>query len=100
MVEENVFKGDSPDVIVLDTLADLENDETPTEANNQPERTGGSVTWHSSVVTSSELNCVACSWRIIKTPDRLMYAPLGCKFRWNSDGIPHYSGLFTIFAIT
>ena len=32
------FKCDSPDVIKLDTLADLENDEpeTPTEANNQP----------------------------------------------------------------
>ena len=33
------FKSESPDVIELDILADLENDEpeTPTEANNQPE---------------------------------------------------------------
>ena len=43
------FKSDSPGVIDLDTLADLENDETPTEANHQPEKLGGSVTWHSSV---------------------------------------------------
>ena len=30
------FKHDSPDVIELDTLANLKNDKTPTEANNQP----------------------------------------------------------------
>ena len=62
------FKSDSPDVMELDTLADLENDEpeTPTEANNQSEKPGGRVTWHSSVVTPKELNCVTCSGCIIK----------------------------------
>ena len=69
------FKRDSPDVIELDTLADLENDETPTEADNQPEKPGGRVTWHSSVATPQESNRVTRSGCIIKTPDRLMYAP-------------------------
>jgi hypothetical protein len=69
------FKSDSPDLIELDTLVDLENNETPTEANNQPEKLGGSVTWHSSVAPLQELKCVTCSGHIIKTPDRLTYVP-------------------------
>ena len=50
------FKGDSPEVIKLDTLTELENDETLTEANNQPEKPGGNVTWHNHVVTTSDAN--------------------------------------------
>ena len=71
------FKSASPGVIKLDTLAGLENDEpeTPTEANNQPEKPGGRVTWHSSVTTPQESNCVMCSGCIIRTPNRLTYAP-------------------------
>ncbi len=52
------FKSDSLDVIKLDTLADLENDETLTEANNQPEKLGGNVTWHNLVMTTTDGNCV------------------------------------------
>ena len=33
------------------------------------------MTWHSSVATQQELNRVTCSGCIIKTTDRLMYAP-------------------------
>ena len=73
--EKMCFKSDSPDIIEHDTITDLENDETPTEANNQPEKLGGSVTWHSSFATPQELNCVTCSGCIFKTPHRLTYAP-------------------------
>ena len=85
------FKDDATGVIDLDTLEDLETesetesdvgvdtknvvDVTATGAgNNQPNKSGGMVTWGSPLVTGPSITRtrIGCA---IKPPDRLTYAP-------------------------
>ena len=85
------FKDDATGVIDLDTLEDLETesetesdegvdtknvvDVTATGAgNNQPNKSGGMVTWGSPLVTGPSITRTRIG-RAIKPPDRLTYAP-------------------------
>ena len=43
--------------------------------NNQPYQLGGGVTWDSPLVNTPSEVCTTQAGRIIKTPDRLTYAP-------------------------
>ena len=85
------FKDDATGVIDLDTLEDLET-ESGTESdegldtknvvqvtatgpsNNQPNKSGGMVTWGSPLVTGPSITRTRIG-RAIKPPDRLTYAP-------------------------
>jgi len=86
------FKDDASRVIDLDTFRAIENDlvlkiesglgsgdgndvtsKSPT--NNQPYQPGFRVTWTSLVVNRPSEVCRTCSGCIIRTPDRLTYAP-------------------------
>ena len=85
------FKDDAAGVIDLDTLEDLatelgaesdiglgtknEDDVTVTgPSNNQPDKSGGTVTWGRQLVTGPSTTRIRAG-HAIKPPERLMYAP-------------------------
>ena len=79
-----LFKDDASGIIDLDTfeaiehgfVSEIDSDVMSTDpSNNQSIQLGGRKTWSSPLVTKPSKECMTHCGRIIRTLDRLMYAP-------------------------